>query len=144
MKNLIIDTGFWFALYDEKDQHHPKAMKFMENQVDNLFLIPFPTLYETLNTAFSKNKNLPVFKTHIYNECQFIHDDKYKLLALEDTFESSINRKRPLSLVDMIIRHMLADVDLNINGLVSFNPGDFEDVCRNNRIELVSHYSIPD
>lgn len=145
MKNVLVDTGFWYALYDEKDQYHPKALKFMETQVDNLFLIPFPTLYETINTAFSKNKNLPAFQAHIYNdECQFIHDDKYKLQALEDTFESSINRKRPLSLVDMIIRHMLADVNLHIEGLVSFNPGDFEDVCRDQRIELVSHYSIPD
>lgn len=54
MNNVLVDTGFWFALYDEKDQYHNKALKVMDRLINSRFLIPFPTLYETLNTSFVK------------------------------------------------------------------------------------------
>ena len=142
MNNVLVDTGFWFALYDEKDQYHNKALKVMDRLVNSRFLIPFPTLYETLNTSFAKNRNLRAFHLHIsLDTCVLVHDEKYKMSALDKTFESSLNR-RPLSLVDMIIRHMLDDVDLHIDGLISFNPGDFIDVCYRKGIELISHQNI--
>lgn len=56
MNNVLVDTGFWFALYDEKDQYHNKALKVMDRLINSRFLIPFPTLYETLNTSFVKKK----------------------------------------------------------------------------------------
>lgn len=143
MKNVVIDTGFWFALYDERDEYHHSAVKIMDSLINCRFLLPFPTLYETLNTAFTKNKRLLEFKTHVDKaECELIHDNEYKLQALHDTFESSIFKGRHISLVDMIIRHMLDDVNLHVEGLISFNPGDFDDVCRRHGIELISHYSI--
>lgn len=36
MKNVVIDTGFWFALFDPSDEHHKHALDIYEliTQVD--------------------------------------------------------------------------------------------------------------
>ena len=49
---------------------------------------------------------------------------------------SSLNN-RPISLVDMVIRKMLDDVDLKTDAIITFNPGDFDDVCRKNKKMLI-------
>lgn len=137
MINVIVDSCFWYALYDERDEHHAMALKLSENLDGCRLIIPFPTLYETLNTRFAKNRNIKIFRDFISSDkCFLLHDDEYKQEVLQHTLLSSIERGRPLSLVDMIIRMMLEDVSLNIGGLISFNPGDFIDVCQQHNISL--------
>jgi hypothetical protein len=65
-----------------------------------------------------------------------VPDDDYREKALSNTY--SLVRKRPMALVDMSIRLMLEDVKLNINAMITFNVGDFVDICTSNRIELIS------
>lgn len=102
-------------------------------------IIPFPSLYETINTRFSKRKDdFSAFKNHILSErCTFIHDDAYKRMALENTFDSALLHNRPISFVDMIIRMMIEDVNIMVHGLLTFNPGDFCDACAERRIEML-------
>lgn len=50
------------------------------------------------------------------------------------TFEKGNNK----SLVDNIIRLMLDDDTLRIDGLITFNARDFYDVCAIRNIELIS------
>jgi hypothetical protein len=38
--------------------------------------------------------------------------------------------RRNLSAVDRVIREILSDRSLRISALITFNPRDFEDVCR--------------
>lgn len=135
MKNVLVDTGFWFALYSNEDEHHARAVEIFANNEGLRFIIPFPSLYEAINTKFVKKKNHLRLKEHIrLLNIEFIHDDKYKLNALSSTLET----KRDLSLVDTVLRHMLEDPNLNIHALITFNPGDFYDVCMRRGIELVS------
>ncbi|TAH21430.1 MAG: hypothetical protein EAZ08_03675 [Cytophagales bacterium] len=83
MQHILTDTGFWFALFDKKDQYHKKALEIANTiDIQHYFVLPFPSLYETLNTTFIKNHRdaFDVFlKTH---HIITIYDAKYANQAL--------------------------------------------------------------
>jgi predicted nucleic acid-binding protein len=139
MKSILIDTCFWYALFDPRDAYHEKANELVELLDLGKTIIPFPTLYETFNTRFSKNKNwVESFENILQsNNVEYIEDLNYKEDALSMTFDSTLNKNRPLSLVDMIIRLMLDDDNLKVDYLITFNTGDFVDICHKRRIELI-------
>ena len=139
MKNILIDTGFWFGLYDKRDTYYNQANKLYEFLLLGRILIPYPSLYETINTRFAKNKEgIEAFEKIINRtEVTLIDDNDYKTEALELTMNSSIRMNKPYSLVDMIIRLMLSDKNLKIDYLISFNPNDFFDVCSKKNIEIL-------
>lgn len=134
MINAVVDTGFWYALYDGRDVYHDVASDFMSNHCDGLhFLIPFPTLYETINTRFVKQRNHHKMRHHINSDrCTLIHDEEYKIQAYDATFTME-----HLSLVDMVIRLMIEDPNLRIDAVLTFNPGDFIDVCQARGVEIL-------
>ena len=138
--NIIVDTGFWFALYDERDEYHNKAVELFEYLDMGKVIIPFPSLYETINTRFAKRvEYMESFKRFIERENVFLVDDSsYKDAALELTIDSSIGLKKPFSLVDMVIRLMISDVNMKIDYLLTFNKSDFMDVCLSRKIEILS------
>jgi predicted nucleic acid-binding protein len=141
MKNILIDTGFWIALYNERDSMYRKANEMYEYFSSAKILLPYPSLYETINTRFAKNtKGLQDFKILLEkSNFELLDDNDYKTDALELTFKSALDFKRPLSLVDLIIRQMLSDEKLKVNYLISFNPGDFIDICMRRNIEIKSN-----
>jgi len=138
--NIIVDTGFWFAFYDERDEYHSKAVELFEYLDMGKVIIPFPSLYETINTRFAKRVEcMESFKRFIERENVYLVDDtSYKDAALELTVNSSNGLKKPFSLVDMVIRLMMSDVDMNIDCLLTFNKSDFIDVCLSRKIEILS------
>lgn len=101
-KSILIDTGFWIALYDERDPYHHKAINLLDLIPGNDVLIPWPTLYETINTRFCKNKStLAGFESFIKTQnTLLISDLYYRDGNLLEVFEGS----RTLSLVDRVIR----------------------------------------
>jgi predicted nucleic acid-binding protein len=139
MNNIIVDTGFWYALYDSSDQHHSQALALAGYLELGNILIPFPTLYESINTRFSKQKEwMEEFEKLIEQENVIRLDDAdYKDTALSLTFDTTLIQKRPISLVDSLIRVMLDDPRLKIDYLISFNVGDFADVCQRRGIEIL-------
>ena len=44
---------------------------------------------------------------------------------------------RPLSLVDAVLRLMIDDPDVPVEGMLTFNARDFADACRRNAVELL-------
>lgn len=142
--NVLIDTGFWYAFYDESDELHGKAVEMMPYIEKHRILIPYPSLYETINTRFSKRKEwMSSFKSLMSSSaCELIHDDDYKRVTLKMTLDSSIVKSRPISLVDMVIRQMLDDVNLKSDAIVTFNPEDFSDVCRKRGKILMSEIGM--
>lgn len=135
MQNILVDTGFWFGLFDKRDQWHDKALEILEmTREENRYLIPFPTLYEALHTEFIKiNKNNfdTFLKSHQVN---FIKDDKYIERAFEQCLKPRNNRH---SLVDLVLRMMITDVNISIQAFITFNPHDFHDVCQERNITLL-------
>jgi predicted nucleic acid-binding protein len=89
-KSILIDTGFWIALYDERDGHHFKAIKLLDSILGNSILIPWPTLYETINTRFCKNRNSIIgFESFIKTpNTLLISDLNYRENDLLEVFES--------------------------------------------------------
>ena len=140
MNNIIIDSGFWYALYEERDEYHDKAVELFEYLDMGKVVIPFPSLYEVMNTRFAKRVDyMESFKRFINSENVVLVDDSpYKDTALELTMDSSIILKKPFSLVDMIIRLMVSDVDMNIHYLLTFNKSDFIDVCLQRNVDILS------
>ncbi|NJN98871.1 MAG: hypothetical protein HC875_34640 [Anaerolineales bacterium] len=134
-QNILVDTGFWFALYDVKDSNHVRAGQIANVIQRSTILIPWPSLYEVLNTKFTKDKIvLGRFETFLEKPSTVrINDTSYRDKALEETLTSP----RPISLVDWVIRMMLMDVNLRINYLITFNERDFVDICQRRRIEII-------
>lgn len=138
--NILVDTCFWYAYYDPRDEKHYIAKELIDYFEFGNIIIPYPTLYETINTRFSKHTEwIAPFNELIQNEkFKLIDDNDYREIALNQTFEYSIYNKRPISFVDMIIRMMLDDINLKIDAMITFNLEDFIDVCTSKNIEIIS------
>ncbi|MFT4222305.1 hypothetical protein [Dysgonomonas sp.] len=139
MNNILIDTCFWYALYNPGDQYYQKAQKMIDYLEFGNIIIPYPTLHETLNTKFVSRKDWSVSFNNILNRDStiFIDDKDYKAKALKLTLDNAITAKRPMSLVDIIIRLILDDVNVKTDAIITFNIKDFIDVCVSKNIELI-------
>jgi predicted nucleic acid-binding protein len=135
---VLVDTGFWFALLDRNDQHHAAAEQKAIRLLPLNIVIAWPVLYETLNTRFARNRpTMRHFRTILGNPGTDLLDDAgYREDALELAFNSS-ERERPLSLSDCVLRLILDDTTARIDFLVTFNIGDFADVCRKRGVQLL-------
>ena len=51
---LLVDTGFFIALFDPRDNHHIDACEKQEYLENLSIVIPWPILYETINTRLVK------------------------------------------------------------------------------------------
>jgi len=138
-ERILIDTGFWIALYNPRDEYHNNAQDLLDLIIETNIVLPWPTLYETINTRLSKNTN----GINQFNEVLkmpntiLLDDSEYKERALDFALKNSTNAIRPISLVDSIIREILSDVNVNINYLVTFNKSDFIDLCTFRKIEIL-------
>ncbi len=139
MNNIVVDSGFWYALYDQRDQYHREANELAEYLEMGNIVLPFPTLYESINTRFTRRTEwMREFERLLnLNNVQLIDDKEYKDFALNHSFETTLLFNRPISLVDSIIRAMLDDNNLKIDYLLSFNIGDFIDICHRRNIEIM-------
>ena len=139
MVNIIVDTGFWRALCDPNDAYYDASLEIHDKFFGRngyRVLIPYPSMYELINTKFVKNKTqLKQLDKEIAdaNTVTKIYDEKYRDVAYKEMIQS----KRSLSLVDCIIRAMVEDGSLKIKGLVTFNVGDFFDICQKKNIEII-------
>lgn len=135
-KNIIADSGFWFGLFNARDQFHEQACA-IERFVDSHHLvIPWPSLYETLNTRLMRRRDERERIRHYLKRSSTIllDDTNYKHSSLEYVLEQ---RSTNFSMVDHAIRSMLEDSNVAVHALITFNPADFADVCQARRIEIV-------
>ncbi|MBR5212522.1 MAG: hypothetical protein IKV91_08095 [Bacteroidales bacterium] len=136
---ILVDTGFWYAVFDKRDCHKADAECLVAKYFDKSayeIVVPFPTMYELLRTRFVKNKEALEEIRQMFQSGRItrLDDDAYRLEALELTLLES---KRNISLVDNIIRLMLDDKSVGAKGLITFNVGDFQDVCHKNSIDIL-------
>lgn len=133
---LLVDTGYFIALHDERDAHNAMAKRHERLLELRPVVLPWPVLYETINTRFAKRpKVLMHIDAIITQESTLLLDDSpYREAAYRQVQQTS--RKRPLSLVDAVLRAVIEDVNVHISALLTFNEGDFYDVCLPHRVEL--------
>lgn len=136
-KKLVIDTGFWFALFNERDSHHRKALEIAPLLEQFDLLIPYPTLYETLNTRFVKRKKQLEEFNHYLEKLNTIKIDDVPYR--DDTIIAVVKPPswQQYSAVDYIIRSILEDTNIKTDALITFNIRDFEDICYSQGIEII-------
>ena len=135
-KNIIADSGFWFALFNARDQYHTEA-KALESELEfHTLLVPWPTLYEAINTRFTR-KSHQVHQLKKFLELpstRLIDDLSYRDELLKLIFSVE---KNTCSLVDHVIRAMLSDPSISVDAFIGFNPKDFFDVCARRDIKML-------
>jgi predicted nucleic acid-binding protein len=138
-KTVLVDTGFWYALYDSRDSHHAEAVEKEGILGAANVLIPWPCLYETFNTRFAKNTMaVRLFESFIRQpQVILFRDEQYRDAALNAAFQFSTVTKRAIALVDMVLRLIIEDVNVRKNGILTFNSRDFADLCRKFQIEVL-------
>ena len=114
-----------------KDQYRNYSNEVKDIIKDYKLVIPYPSLYEILNSKFIKNK---IALNSIENliksgEIKLLEDEKYRDRALENTYSIHRIQIPQISFVDSIIREMLSDTNVKIDALVTYNEKDFKDVC---------------
>ncbi|MFZ0911813.1 MAG: hypothetical protein WBQ76_11035 [Candidatus Korobacteraceae bacterium] len=150
MSNICVDTGFLLGLYVESDQYHVQAQRYsselFESAPDRL-VIPWPILYETVSTRLVKNRPaMNLMETHWrrlwrQGRLELLSDLPFRDEVIEECFgelSKPISVARNLSVVDRVIRRALSDVNVRIDAFITFNPGDFVDVCRKYRRQMLS------
>ena len=136
-KTVIIDTGFWYAFYNERDQYHHEAEKKADLLETSTVLIPWPCLYETFNSRFAKNALAVRHFERLLRQAHIIRlsDEPYRESALKVAIASVATRS--FALVDVVIRLILDDLNVRKHGLLTFNQRDFGDLCRKHQIEML-------
>ena len=142
MTNTILtDTCFWLGLVDPKDQYHELANAIAELIEGNQIIIPWPCLYETISTHLTRRRDRLIFFEQAISKPNIIllDDELYKKEGLNKVFEHNKFFGKTYSLTDSIIREILKDIDFNVKYFVTFNIGDFQDICDMRRIEILSN-----
>ena len=131
----LVDTGYFIALYDERDEHNKLAQSNKRLLDLHPVVLPWPVLYETINTRFAKKASAMTRIDAIIAKAdtRLLDDSLYRDAAYRQVQTS---RQRPLSLVDAVLRAVIEDKNVRISGLLTFNVGDFHDVCRSCRVDL--------
>lgn len=139
-RTVLVDSGFWLALWDEGDAHNEEAKEKSEYLESLTILLPWPILYETVRTKFLKNNVArQAFESlMITSRPYFIDDKNYREDALRIAFdEARRTSPRHLSMCDVIIRLVIDDVNIRTDALLTFNRRDFVDVCISRRVEML-------
>ncbi|MDP8239854.1 MAG: hypothetical protein P9X24_12255 [Candidatus Hatepunaea meridiana] len=136
--NICVDSGFLYSLYEPREtKRHQIAVdtfyKYIDpKQASNKLIIIWPILYEVINTRFIKRYIIEFDQLLLHLErrelLEFADDKYYRDNCLFAT-RSCSNSDWDLSLVDRVIREALKDTQLKIDALLTFNPGDFSDIC---------------
>src|SRR5947209_6988308 len=127
MDSVLVDTGVWYAIFDARDERSAEGARKAELIEMLQVVVPWPTMYETLRTRFVKNKPaLGRFERFLKGrQVVYLDDAGYRDEAFELSFEWSLRRKRPISMVDWIIRLVIDDVNVRLAYLATFNANDF-------------------
>ena len=129
---VLVDSGFFFALFNPRDRYHADAVEKREWLEILSPVIPWPILYETINTRFARLESI-LRGPHI----ELLNDSPYRLDAYEHALTRAKTRRNAMSLVDSVLCAILDDTNVRIDAMLTFNLRDFENIHRSRGIELL-------
>ena len=140
-QNVLTDSGFWIAYFENSDEHHHKAHEWANIIFNSPFIIicPFPSLYEFLNTRFARRSDRIEELEKLIKKLniEYIYDDNYRFDLITNFITT--NRYSPkLSSVDIIINKIIEDINIKIDFVVTFNEDDFKSACQGRNITILS------
>ncbi|MBK7566221.1 MAG: PIN domain-containing protein [Bacteroidetes bacterium] len=126
---VLVDTGFWIALYDTKQPENILEAERIANEIeDEEIIIPFPTLYEFVNSRLSRRDAKMQFEKLLTRPNVIkLSDTKYKAKALENFFIKSNQEYSDISLVDEVLKLIIADGTIKIDYIATFDSGLLND-----------------
>ena len=136
VRGLVADTNFWLAAFDHREEHHFEAAEFLETIPSKIILMPWPIMYEVLRTRTVRNTAMVRSFERVLRRPRIVKldDQPYRIRCLEETIAQA--PRRPISLVDRVVRAVLSDDKYKISQLLTFNPADFVDVCKRRDITV--------
>lgn len=139
-ESVLVDSGFFFALYNQRDSNHAEAIEKAEWLSDLAVVIPWPILYDTVNTRFARRpKTMDQFRRILRKpDTRLIDDKPYR----NDVFQGMFTRIKPQlnvspSLVDSVVYEILSDVNVPVHAMLTFNLRDFERICWSSGVEIL-------
>lgn len=137
IRGLVGDTGFWIEAFDKRRDHHILAAGLLEDLRNSVILMPWPIMYEVLRTRTVKHPEMSAAFGRVlaWPKVRKVDDSAYRSQCLENTL-SEAARGRPISLVDMVVREVLCDDQFRVTRLLTFNPRDFHDICRDRGVTM--------
>ena len=138
-ETVLVDTGFWIAIFDRRAEGHAKANDIADLIDSMRLVIPWPIVYETLRTRFVRRPEWVASLHEILKKpsVTFIDDSAYRDEAYELTVDYSTRMGRDISMVDMLCRLLIEDINVRLDYLFTLNPKDFYDVCATNGVEIL-------
>ncbi len=135
---LLIDTGFFVALFNERDEYHDTAQELTKLLDVFSIIVPWPVLYETVNTRLTRRpKKLARFNVYTQsNQTVLLDDTPYRDISY-DAVMQRIKMGNNMSLVDAVLCSVIEDKKALLRALLTFNSTDFMNVCSQNDVELV-------
>ena len=135
---LLVDTGFFFGLYDERDDRHGDALEKQEWLGALGVVMPWPVLYETMNTRFARRRDIMTrFDALVSSRDTLLVDDSSYRSRAYGRASASSQRGEAVSLVDVILQAIIGDVNIPIAAMLTFNRRDFAAVCARHSVELL-------
>ena len=136
---VLVDSGFFFALFEERDRYHADAIEKQEWLEILSVVIPWPILYETVNTRFARRPvRIARFESILLRpHTEFLDDSPYRLDAYEDTLTRAKSQRNAMSLSDSVLCAILEDTNVRIDAMLTFNLRDFGNICNLKGVELL-------
>lgn len=129
---VLCDSGFWISLYYPlKDPRaHEEANTLAELIEDSIICVPWPTMYEFLNSKLSKTGGLLEFEKAVNRpNTELITDSNYRQQALSNLFLARKYTPNDISLVDEVIKLILNDKKYRFDYFVSVDT-DLNNIAR--------------
>lgn len=142
-KIILVDSAFFFALFHPKDTYHKKAIEKQKWLDGFRIVVPWPILYETINSRFVMSPEVIRSFENIMRQphTNRLDDSKYREEAYEETLAlAKRGYKRgygAISLVDSVLHAILKDVNVRISAMLTFDHRDFVPICASRNIEIL-------
>lgn len=144
MSIFLCDSCFVISLADNTDVMHNASCSYLQShKTGHYYLIPYPSMFETLSQRMVDNALALMRLEHIFLKntevnVAYISDQSFRDISLAECMNDRQNIARHLSLVDTIIRNMVKSKNIRKDALISFNAGDFRDVCTQNGVDMIT------
>ena len=138
-ETILVDSAFFFALFHPKDDYHKEAIEKQEWLEKFPLVVPWPILYETINSTFVKSPGTIRNFENIMRQphTKRLDDSTYREKAYEETLALAKRRYGTRSLVDSVLHAILKDVNVRISAMLTFDHRDFGPVCASRQIEIL-------
>jgi predicted nucleic acid-binding protein len=149
LKRFLLDSGYLLALYRDEGERTRTAKETLETLLSNdgNVLVPWPILYERLNSEFSSPKtdwverlNSDWSRLRRLRRLDLVDDSFYRQACLDEWIgfaDEKPGRFRGLSLVDRILMALVEDRSKSIEAFLTFDLRDFSGFCAKRGIEIL-------